>query len=238
MPRPPRFSYPQALHHVTLRCNNREFLLEQPWLAEFGRLLQECRTRFSVRLYNYCLMTNHVHLVFEVGQANTLPTMMHWLSTSFVRRFNRTTGRRGHLWEGRYRSTLVEQSSYFYRCMAYVDLNPVRAGLVGDCADYPWCGHPALRAEDTTVLDIHPLYLDLGADAGSRYAWYRGMLADEARRPAVSLARAYFVGTRRFAQRMEARFGLEASGRQVDRRDLGSGVLCVAPRQGHPWPQV
>jgi len=126
----PRFSYSRAVHHVTLRCNNREFLFAEPWLAPFAELLQEARARFPIRLLDYCAMTNHVHLLFQVGHADTPPKVMHWLSTSFVRRFNKATARRGHLWEGRYRSTIIEQATYFLRCMAYVDLNPVRAGMV------------------------------------------------------------------------------------------------------------
>lgn len=107
-------------------------------------------------------MTNHVHLVFQVGKDDTLPAVMHWVSTTFVHQFNRVRSRCGHLWEGRYRSTIVEQESYFFRCMAYVDLNPVRAEMVATPDAYPWCGHAALRDEDRAVLDLHPLYCELG----------------------------------------------------------------------------
>ena len=93
MPRPPRFTYPRAVHHVTLRCNNREFLFADPWFARFVELLQEARASFPIRLFHYCVMTNHVHLLFQVGHADTLPKVMHWLSTTLVRRFNKATGR-------------------------------------------------------------------------------------------------------------------------------------------------
>ena len=66
MPRPPRCTYAQALHHVTLRCNNREFLFEEPWFTQFTRLVQEARAKVPIRLYHYCLMTNHMHLLFHV----------------------------------------------------------------------------------------------------------------------------------------------------------------------------
>jgi len=84
--------------------------------------------------------------------------------------------------------------------MAYVDLNPVRAGLAGSPAEYPWSGHGALREEDGGQLAFHPLYLGLGAQAASRYRAYMELLADEAARPAQSLATTYFVGSRRFAE--------------------------------------
>ena len=232
MPRAPRFSYPSALHHVTLRCNNREFLFEPPWFEVFIELVEQARARFPIWLYNYCVMTNHVHLLFKVGREDTLSKAMHWLSTTFVRRFNTSTGRSGHLWEGRFKSAIIERSSYFYRCMAYVDLNPVRAGIVATPPDYAWCAHRALRVEDAQVLDLHPLYLCLGDDAEGRYRRYREILAEEAARPAVSLARAYFVGTRRFVRRMQARFGLGRTSTRGGHEDLGSGVVCVRPRRG------
>ena len=232
MPRPPRFSYAHAVHHVTLRCNNREFLFAPPSFELFLRTLREARAEFPLRLYHYCLMTNHVHLLFKVGCAETLSKSMHWLGTSFTRRFNKATGRHGHVWEGRFRSTLIEEASYFLRCMAYVDLNPVRAGMVGDSGDYPWSGHSALRAGDATVLDLSPLYLALGADAGARYRAYRAHLAAEAARAPVSLATEYFVGRAGFVSRMAAKFGFRGRRAFLRRTKLGNGVVSLGPRLG------
>ena len=233
MPRAPRFTYARAVHHVTLRCNNREFLFAEPWFARFVEVLEEARGKFPIRLFHYCVMTNHVHLLFQVGHDDTLPKVMHWLSTTFVRRFNKATGRRGHLWEGRYRSSIIEQSSYFFRCMAYVDLNPVRARIVASPRDYRWCGHRALSVEDTSVLDVHDLYLGLGPDVEARYRAYQELLADEASRPAFSLARVYFAGSARFVSRMEARFGVGTGARGARRIRLGRGVVASAPAHGH-----
>jgi len=233
MPRPLRFTYARAVHHVTLRCNNREFLFAEPWFTRFTALLQEARSRFPIRLFHYCVMTNHVHLLLQVGQDETLPQVMHWLSTTFVRRFNPATSRYGHLWEGRYRSAIIEQSFYFLRCMAYVDLNPVRARIVASPADYPWCGHRALAAEDTGILDLNELYLELGDDAEARYRAYRELLADEAGRPAFSLARVYFVGGARFVRRMGTRFGVGGGGRRIHHIRLGGGMVALAPRHGN-----
>jgi putative transposase len=161
MSTPLRLSYEGALHHVTLRCNNREFLFSESSFALFHDRLQEARERFQLELYNYCLMTNHLHLVFKVPTADTLSKAMHWIANTFSRRFNKGAGRHGHLWEGRFRSTIVEAASYFFRCMAYVDLNPVRAVMVATPLEHRWCGHKALRDEDAQDLDFHPLYLVL-----------------------------------------------------------------------------
>ena len=232
MPRAPRFTYARAVHHVTLRCNNREFLFAEPWFARFVEVLEEARGKFPIRLFHYCVMTNHVHLLFQVGHDDTLPKVMHWLSTTFVRRFNKATGRRGHLWEGRYRSSIIEQSSYFFRCMAYVDLNPVHAHIVARASDYPWCGHRALSVEDTSVLDVHDLYLGLGRDVETRYRAYQELVAEEAARPAFSLARVHFAGTARFVRRMETRFEVGTGDRGTRWIRLGRGVVACAPLHG------
>jgi putative transposase len=213
--RPPRFSYSHAVHHVTLRCNNREFLFTPSSFELFLSVLHEARGALPVHLYNYCLMTNHVHLLFKVGCDDTLSKAMHWLSTSFVRRFNKATERKGHLWEGRFRSTLIEQETAFLRCMAYVDLNPVRAGMAAATADYPWNPHAALRAEDPERIALHEVYLELGADPASRYA----------------LATAYFLGSPRFVSRMERRFAPNAA---LRRNCLAGGLIWVGPLRGGP----
>jgi len=232
--RPPRFTYAGALHHVTLRCNNREFLFTEPAFARFLDVLRRARKRFPIALYHYCLMTNHVHLLFEAGRDDALPKAMHWVGTTFVREFNKAEGRKGHLWEGRYRSTIVEDSTYFFRAMAYVDLNPVRAGIVAVPGDYLWSGHQALRDEDGETLALHPLYVELGVDAGSRYRAYMALLEAEAARPAESLATTYFVGSARFVRRMEDRFGLDQPGRSVAHRRLAGGIVASGPHLGDP----
>jgi len=238
VPRTPRFSYPRAVHHVTLRCNNREFLFSERSFELFHSLLQKARERFGLSLYNYCLMTNHVHLLFKVNKADTLSSAMHWTSSLFSRRFNKQSGRNGHLWEGRFRSTIIEESSYFLRCMTYLDLNPVRARMVAEPAEHRWSGHRALRHENAAELDFHPTYLELGTDARSRYRAYTHLLAEDLERRRVPLATKFFVGSPRFVARMETKFGLSGGGtflaREAVATDAGGAATIVSlrPRVG------
>ena len=228
MGRPLRLTYLGALHHVTMRCNNKEFLFDPRSQRMFLDLLRECCAKFDVPLYNYCLMTNHVHLLFTVGADDVLSPFMHRLANVFAKRFNAMRGRKGHLWEGRFVSTVVEPQTYFFRCMAYIDLNPVRAGMADHPIEYAWCGHRHLAAEDQTIIRLHELYLQLGDDPESRYRTYLELVGEEAERKPHSLAGALFVGSDGFASRMLKRFGIEP-GRspRVRRADLGSGVRCV-----------
>jgi len=230
MARPPRFTYTRALHHVTLRCNNKEFLFDRASFQLFRDLLVEACALQSVRLHNYCLMTNHVHLLFTVPTDTTLPRFMHRVANRFARRFNRLRGRKGHLWEGRYRSCIVEAPACFLRVMAYIDLNPVRAGMASTPAGYPWSGHRHLPSEDESIISLHRAYLDLADTRRRRYKKYLEILDDEARQPGQSLAPLLFAGSDVFLQRMQTRFGV-AKGQpsHVDRLDLGGGICGLKP---------
>ena len=231
MSRKPRFTYAHAVHHVTLRCNNKEFLFAVPSFELFLEVLQQARQKFPLALLNYCLMTNHVHLLIKVGKDDTLSRAMHWISSRFSRRFNALAVRRGHIWEGRFRSTLIEEDSYFFRCMAYIDLNPVRAKMAVTPIEYRWSGHRALRDENGGVLDLHQLYLDGGKTATERYAAYMKLVEEEAARPAIPLATEYIVGSARFAAKMRERFGIGGSSDALEVKELG-GVCVVGPAWG------
>lgn len=228
MGRPLRFSYPKALHHVTMRCNNKAFLFDERSQRLFLQVLEESCAKHRVVLFNYCLMTNHVHLLFRVGEQDTLSRFMQRLAGVFANRFNRARERKGHLWEGRFVSTVVEPVSYFLRCMAYIDLNPVRARIVGDPADYKWCAHRFVLKEDESGIRLHRAYLKLGRTKAERRRRYLELLAEEATRPRCSLAGVLFVGGRRFTDQLRERFGI--AGEQAGRfRDvaLGGGIVAV-----------
>jgi putative transposase len=115
--------------------------------------------------------------------------------------------------------------------MTYLDLNPVRAGMVASPLDHNWSGHRALRREDGTELDFHPSYLNLGSESASRYEQYMSLLREDATRPALSLANEHFVGTNRFVKQMVERFGLDR-GKPLRYKQLGNGVVCVGQGRG------
>ncbi|MFO7898433.1 MAG: transposase [Planctomycetota bacterium] len=218
-----------------MRCNNKEFLFDTASQTLFLHLLRETCEMYEVPLYNFCLMTNHVHLLFEVPADDTLSRFMHRLQSTFSNRFNRARGRKGHLWEGRFVSTVVEASSYFLRCMAYVDLNPARAGMVTRPGEYRWSGHRYLTDENESIITLHPLYLALGETREDRYAAYCDILSAELEREPYSLAGTLFVGTKRFLSRLKAEFRTASSPHSRFRtRDLGPGIQAIEPAVGRP----
>jgi len=235
MGHPLRFSYPGAVHHVTMRCNNKEFLLDELLLRVFLELLQECSDKFSVPLYHYCLMTNHVHLLFKVPDVEVISTFMHRLGNLSARRFNAIRGRKGHFWEDRFHSTIVEEGMAMLRCMAYIDLNPIRAGMTTTPGQYQWSGHLDLRNEQEVLITMNDTYRRLGTTRASRYATYLHIVKAERRREPYSLAFALFFGSPQFTRELETRFGLsENSGQshRIQRLSLGDGIEAVELRRG------
>jgi len=119
-------------------------------------------------------MTNHVHLLMTPTSASGIAKVMQSVGRRYVRRFNDTYERTGTLWEGRYKATLVDSEQYFLACHRYIELNPVRAGLVGDPRDYAWSSYRAnaLGAADPLVTP-HERYLGLGTTVTDRQRAYR-----------------------------------------------------------------
>ncbi|HTH78359.1 MAG TPA: transposase, partial [Ramlibacter sp.] len=142
MARLPRLTVPGYPHHVIQRGNNRQALfVSKDDYEKLLALLEEFAKKFSVAIHAYVLMSNHFHLLATPESADGVPKMMQALGRSYVRYFNDRHQRTGTLWEGRYRSTLIQAERYLLACMVYIDLNPVRAGMAADPAEYPWSSY-------------------------------------------------------------------------------------------------
>ena len=175
MPRSGRLVITGYPHHVIQRGHNRQevFTSDEDYRYYLDNL-REWKERLGCRLYAYCLMTNHVHLVLDPGeQGENLSLLMKRVAGRQTRFVNCREKRSGTLWEGRYKSTLIESGRYLLTCMAYIDLNPVRAQLAANPADYAWSsyGHYAgLRIDK--LLTPHPLVWGLGNTPFAREAAY------------------------------------------------------------------
>jgi putative transposase len=174
MARLPRLTLPSYPHHIIQRGNNR-----QPIFASQGdyqtllNLLLENAQKFKVAIHAYVLMPNHFHLLATPETADGLPQMMQAVGRRYVRWFNDAQGRTGTLWEGRYKSTVIDTDQYLLTCMAYLDLNPVRSGLVGQAADYAWSSHGHYIGQKVhKLITPHPLVWALGNTPFAREAKY------------------------------------------------------------------
>jgi putative transposase len=178
MARLPRLTVTGYPQHVILRGNNRQDIFRNT--ADYQRMLDlmEQHSREQVvEIHAYVLMTNHLHLLLTPQKDQALPKMMQAVGRSYVQTFNKVHGRTGTLWEGRYRSTLIQTERYLLACMAYIDLNPVRAQMVAQPDDYIWSSysHYVGRRNDRLITP-HALYWGLGNTPFAREAAYAEMV--------------------------------------------------------------
>jgi putative transposase len=178
MARLPRLTLPGYPHHVILRGNNRQdiFLMAADREHLLAVLAEEAQAQ-GVEVHAYVLMSNHIHLLLTPQRDQAMPKMMQALGRRYVRHFNQCHGRTGTLWEGRYRSTLIQTERHFMACMAYIDLNPVRAGMVASPLDHVWSSHAhyvGVRVDKW--LTPHALYWQLGNTPFAREAAYTEMV--------------------------------------------------------------
>jgi len=174
MARLPRISLADHPHHVVQRGNNRQavFAADGDYEAMLELLRHESR-QFGVAVHAYVLMPNHFHLLVTPASADALSPMMQAIGRRYVRGFNARHERSGTLWEGRYRSNLLQPEKYLLPCMAYFDLNPVRTRTTESAADYPWTSyrHYAGLRHDAWLAP-HPQYWTLGNTPFAREAAY------------------------------------------------------------------
>lgn len=179
MARLPRLIVPGYPHHVIQRGVDRQPIVrtDADYEALRGFIAEESRAA-GVALHAYVLMPNHFHLLVTPTQEEALARMMQSIGRRHVRHFNAQTQRSGTLWEGRYRCAVLQPQAYLLAAMAYLDLNPVRAGLAEAAADYPWSSHRHCIGQAVEKgLSPHPLYWALGNTPFAREQAYADRVA-------------------------------------------------------------
>jgi putative transposase len=180
MPRALRNDLPGVPLHVIQRGNNRTacFLSPGDYERYLWTLLLAARGA-GCAVHAYALMPNHVHLLLTPKAAGCASAMMHAVGSRYVRYFNDRHDRSGTLWEGRFRSFAIDSDRYLMECMRYIELNPVRAGMVDDPADFRWSSYRrnAHGTRDPLVSE-HQLFSALAVDDEDQRELYRGFVAD------------------------------------------------------------
>ncbi|NBX53646.1 MAG: transposase [Betaproteobacteria bacterium] len=238
MARLPRLTVSGFPHHVIMRGNNRQPI----FLGNLDRermlaLMEQHSLAQGVHVHAYVLMDNHFHLLLTPQKEGALPTMMQAIGRSYVRLFNQTHGRSGTLWEGRYRSTLVQSERYLLACMVYIDLNPVRAGMVEQAADHPWSSHAHYRGLRVDRLIMpHPLFWTLGNTPFEREAAYAelvraGLSAHQQSALTDSALSGWALGEADFIATLQ-----EKSTRRLQKSKPGRPRLSPKKLEGEPEP--
>lgn len=223
MARLPRLSIPGYPHHVLQRGNNRQAIFTSP--ADHRTLLdliQEAARKSGVAVHSYVLMHNHFHLLATPDAIDSLPRMMQAVGRRYVRYFNDSQQRSGSLWEGRYRSTVLQAEAGLVACMAYIDLNPVRAGLVAEARNYLWSSHGhyiGLRSDP--LVTPHALFWALGNTPFEREVAYAelvqaGLPVDQQAALTASVLSGWPVGDAAFVTELQ-----KQTERRVNKRRAG-----------------
>jgi putative transposase len=223
MPTTARVVLPAYPHHVVQRGHNRQMVFAAN--SDYERYLAtlaEFKDVFGVKLYAWCLMTNHVHLLLEPSTPTGLGRLMKRVSARQTRYRNHVERRSGTLWGGRYKSSLVQTDAYLLACCRYIETNPVRAGMVAAAQHYPWSSCRArLGYASRTILDLDPCYEALAADEPTRRQRYSEFLHGAVPNGEWALIRAavqrgQLTGDDQFSEQVAARLN-----RRIEKRGRG-----------------
>jgi putative transposase len=223
MARQSRLIVPGVAAHLTQRGNDRAdcFRRGSDYMVYLVHL-RELAEELACEVHAYCLMSNHVHLLMTPPSKDACSKLMKNLGQRYAQYFNRAHERTGALWEGRYYSCVVESPRYVLACYRYIELNPVRAGLIGHARAYTWSSHAAnagLRPDK--MVTPHTVYLALAEDGARRQLAYRGLFDDSAGSPLVNEIRSatlggYPLGSDGFKARLAS-----TAGRNISRQKRG-----------------
>ena len=215
MPRRSRIHLAGLPLHIVQRGHNREacFFGEADYLS-YLHWLGEAASVNDCTLHAYVLMTNHVHLLVTPKRAESVSRLVMALGRRYVQYVNKTQGRSGTLWDSRYKSSLIDADGYLLSCQRYIEMNPVRAGMVDDPAHYRWSSyrHNALQQADE-LLTPHAVYKALGTDEATRCKHYRALFRTQLDRDPINdirmaLQQSQPLGNSRFADKIEKITGL------------------------------
>ena len=160
MPRANRYYSQGNIWHITQRCHKKEFLLK--FSKDRTRLrhwIFEAKKRYGLSVLNYTITSNHIHLLIVDQGKNEIPPSMQLIAGRTAQEFNYRKSRKGAFWEDRYHATAIDTGDYLARCMVYIDLNMVRAGVVTNPAQWQWCGYREIQSPPNRykIIDTHRL---------------------------------------------------------------------------------
>lgn len=211
MPRPIRYELADVAQHVIQRGNNRQpaFFAAADYRF-YLECLKDAADRHDCDVHAYVLMTNHVHLLMTPHRAGAIGKVLQSLGRRYVQYINALYQRTGTLWEGRYKASLVDSDCYLLTCYRYIELNPVRAGIVKHPRDYSWSSYAwHAQGRDDPVITDHTGYLTLADNTSARQAAYRELFQDRLSRDTLteirdSLNQCRVLGRERFKDEIEA----------------------------------
>jgi len=211
MPRQPRYFLPDIPQHIVMRGVDRQATFFAPDdFVLYKASLASNAAKVGCAIHAYVLMTNHVHLLLTPASAHSIPRLIQSLGRSYVQRINRRYNRTGTLWQGRYKACLLQDDKYLLQCQRYIELNPVRAGMVPDPSDYAYGSYRYnALGESDSLITPHRIYMGLGDNGEQRRHAYRGLFESTLDRKLIDKIRnstnaCRVLGNSRFTNQIEA----------------------------------
>ncbi len=231
MPRRPRIKLADIPQHVVQRGVIRSpcFFAEEDYHC-YLHWLQEAAAKWHCVIHAYVLMTNHVHVLLTPTDPQGPAKLMQSVGRRYVQYMNRHYRRSGTLWEGRFKSSAVQAEQYLLTCQRYIELNPVRAGMVSDPRQYRWSSYRCNGlGQGDGLITAHPVYQALGLDGESRRAAYRALFRSEMDDAALddirlALSQSQPLGSSRFAVEVCAAAGVRRTQARRGRPEGGKGM--------------
>ena len=223
MARAHRHFIPDHIWHLTHRCHKREFLLKfSKDRTYWMELLFEAKKRYGLSVLNFIVTSNHIHLiVFNNSRPDVIPKSMQLIAGRTGQTYNRRKSRKGAFWEDRYHATAIESGEHLWRCLVYVDLNMVRAGVVSHPAEWKWSGYHEIQKPKKRyrVIDHDKLRHLLDAKVNETFSethrgWIESQLKNKPERQAF-YSESLAVGSEGFTGKVKRSLGLRAIGRRV-----------------------
>jgi putative transposase len=240
MARANRHHIPGQVWHITHRCHKKEFLLK---FARDRRRwhywLFEAKKRFGLRILNYVVTSNHIHLLVIDSEPDVIPKSLQLIAGRTAQEFNHRKERKGAFWEDRYHATAVEQNEHLIRCLVYIDLNMVRAGVVSHPTEWKMSGYSEIQnpPQRYGVIDMLGLQNLCGFTAPEQFAeqhrqWVHDAISNGKNQRESCWTESIAVGSANFIEETKARLGINGMGRRIEVLQVDQ---CVLREESAPY---
>jgi putative transposase len=219
MPRQARVVIPNTQHHIVQRGHNRQVVFSSDeGFTYYKENLTQYKREFGCKVYAYCFMTNHVHLLIDpCDNLESISLLMKRLAARQTRHVNKLEKRTGSLWDGRYKSSIVSTQEYLLACCRYIELNPLRAAMVSDPSEYRWSSYACkANGKNDKLVDFDSQYMALGDNVLKRQRAYNKFIKESISEPELkvirdALQRGQLTGSQNFQREIYKRYGVWVS---------------------------
>ncbi len=203
MARPIRIHLPDLVYHILNRGNNRQTIfLENQDFLHYLEILERYKNKYHFKIFAYCIMSNHIHLVLRTSSDGTISDIMKAITIAHTRHYHYKYDTSGHVWQGRFRSPIVSTDQYLLTLMRYIEQNPVRAGIVDHPGKYPFSSYAAntlIKKDSLVDMEENPSFLGLGNTMDQRIDQYLRIVSSPIKEEELNLIRRSLGGQDHFS---------------------------------------